>query len=315
MGGDDSISLDLNQVVMDEQPEKEKALSSPTKQSKGKGSSFHLEVDQVEPVRNLPTSIRLGSFSALEEDSTLQLETVIAPIKPISKIPFMSKEQNNDNPKVILQQFKQDDSVTTPYSLKQNFFKAGKIEEKTEDKGVRLTIQRDDGLFSEDENISNRMRPESPRKLNNQYKIEETRKSSTIKPVILVLTLMTLVFGVCMDVYYMLSMSGEGLEFILVGLAAAFVSDVALQLLILIVLSACQLSYEIKGKQLPLETTKLRLMTAQTRELAKKVFVEYIEQGQLLTVDYLDQTDLLIQKLEQQDLEKQSGQSDSVVSG
>ena len=48
-------------------------------------------------------------------------------------------------------------------------------------------------------------------------------------------------------------------------------------------------------------------MTAQTRELAKKVFVEYIEQGQLLTVDYLDQTDLLIEKLEQQDLEKQSG--------
>ena len=93
---------------------------------------------------------------------------------------------------------------------------------------------------------------------------------------------MTFVFGVCMDLYFMHNLPQEAIEFVLIGLAAAIVTDILLQFLILVVLSARQYCYEIKRQSLPLDTTKLRFMTAQSKNIAKRIFVEYKEPSALL---------------------------------
>ena len=91
------------------------------------------------------------------------------------------------------------------------------------------------------------------------------------------LILMALIFSICMDVYLLYSLPREAVKFILVGLFAAIIADIVLQLFILVVLSSRQLCYELKSKKLPLDTVKLRLMTATAKNMATRVFNQYRE--------------------------------------
>ena len=83
---------------------------------------------------------------------------------------------------------------------------------------------------------------------------------------------MVLVFGICLDVYYLYKLPSEGLNFVLLGLASACVTDTVIQLLLLIVLSAAQFVCEVRGRPLPLDTNKLRHMTVKANEVSKRVF-------------------------------------------
>lgn len=58
------------------------------------------------------------------------------------------------------------------------------------------------------------------------------------KKVLMITFLMAFVFGICTDAYFLHSLPAEGLAFVAIGLAAAFVADLAIQCLILLVLSA-----------------------------------------------------------------------------
>lgn len=73
---------------------------------------------------------------------------------------------------------------------------------------------------------------------------------------------MAFVFGICMDAYFLHSLPAEGLSFVALGLAAAFVADFVIQCLVLLALSAVQFCYELRGKELPLDTKVLVRMTA-----------------------------------------------------
>lgn len=97
---------------------------------------------------------------------------------------------------------------------------------------------------------------------------------------------MALIFSICMDAYLLHSLPREAINFILVGLTAAFISDFVLQILIIIALSSRQLCYELKSRKLPLDTVKLRLMTTQARNMAVRVFSQYREESALLKVSY-----------------------------
>ena len=113
-------------------------------------------------------------------------------------------------------------------------------------------------LLSIDDRVSNSMRPESynrksrkPTKDNllEDFKIErqtsqtsanETKTSigSKVKAVFCLAFVMAFVFGVCMDVYFLHNLPEDGLHFIMLGLAAAFSTDLVIQLLVLLVLSS-----------------------------------------------------------------------------
>ena len=46
------------------------------------------------------------------------------------------------------------------------------------------------------------------------------------KAICALLLFIVIVFGVCLDVYYMYKMPAEGLSFILIGLASACITDI-----------------------------------------------------------------------------------------
>ena len=47
-----------------------------------------------------------------------------------------------------------------------------------------------------------------------------------VKAIFALLLFIVIVFGVCLDVYYMYKMPAEGLSFILIGLASACITDI-----------------------------------------------------------------------------------------
>ena len=89
-----------------------------------------------------------------------------------------------------------------------------------------------------------------------------------------------------MAIYLLHSLPSEGVQIILLGLAAAFVSDVIFQMVMLTILSARQLFHALKRRKLPLDTVKLRQMTNLAKILATEVFNKYREQSALLQVGY-----------------------------
>ena len=47
-----------------------------------------------------------------------------------------------------------------------------------------------------------------------------------VKAIFALLLFIVIVFGICLDVYYMYKMPAEGLSFILIGLASACITDI-----------------------------------------------------------------------------------------
>ena len=92
------------------------------------------------------------------------------------------------------------------------------------------------------------------------------------KAVAALLLFIVLVFGICLDAYYMYKLPAEGLSFILLGVASACITDIVSQLLLLIAISATQFACEVRGRKLPLDTNKLRRMTVQANDVSKRVF-------------------------------------------
>ena len=82
--------------------------------------------------------------------------------------------------------------------------------------------------------------------------------SSSKWAILAALALIVLVFGVCMAIYLLHSLPSEGLHLILLGLTAAFISDLISQMAMLTVLAARQLCYDMRSRNLPLNTVKLR---------------------------------------------------------
>lgn len=67
--------------------------------------------------------------------------------------------------------------------------------------------------------------------------------------------------------------------------------------MILLVLSGLQVYSEFRSKLL-LDTSKLALMTPDASELARQVFGNYKEQSALLQIEFKDEEDLLLERLE-----------------
>ena len=80
-----------------------------------------------------------------------------------------------------------------------------------------------------------------------------------------------------MAIYLLHSLPSEGVQIILLGLAAALISDVIFQMVMLTILSAHQLFHALKRSKLPLDTVKLRQMTNSAKILATEVFNRYRE--------------------------------------
>ena len=80
-----------------------------------------------------------------------------------------------------------------------------------------------------------------------------------------------------MAIYLLHSLPSEGVQIILLGLAAALISDVILQMVMLTILSAHQLFHALKRRKLPLDTVRLKQMTNSAKILAIEVFNRYRE--------------------------------------
>ena len=87
-----------------------------------------------------------------------------------------------------------------------------------------------------------------------------------------ILFVIAFVFALCIDIFFMNALPSEGLAFVLCGLAAAFIADLTIQLILIGVLSAAQHCSELKGKTLPLKTRTLQLMNKQAKDIARHVF-------------------------------------------
>lgn len=108
-----------------------------------------------------------------------------------------------------------------------------------------------------------------------------------------------------MSVYLLYSLPEQALKFTLIGLAVASICDLFLQLALLTLISSRQLYHDLRSQKLPLDTVKLRQMTATASALATHVFSRYREESALLQVGFQDEIDIMLDKLER-DIEKQS---------
>ena len=113
------------------------------------------------------------------------------------------------------------------------------------------------------------------------------------------LTVMAFIFGICLDIYFVYNLPQIALNCVLLAIAAAFIADVVIQLLTLLLLSGLQVYSELRTASLLLDTSKLAMMTTEASELASQVYDSYREQSTLLQIEYKDEEDLMLEKLEQ----------------
>ena len=130
-------------------------------------------------------------------------------------------------------------------------------------------------VLSSSDQISNSMRPESAtgrrkaskrlQQRRNRLPEDFTKETTTenalsacsiVKSVLLLLGLVAFVFGICLDLYLLHNLPSTALQLVLLALLAASVTDVLIQLLIILLISSLQTCYELKSHRLLLDTRK-----------------------------------------------------------